>query len=215
MPFGLDPTTGQKVAAAIVTATIIGGAVKWASQILWKRGVAVHRFFLDGHDLLLDVRKQLGDNGGGTIQDSIQHLRDEIKIIVALTDAGVRPCLIFNPLGEISTVSWLFTEMSGWARADLEEGLWRLKLRGPNDQLSWNAAIAQQQAFAGEVTLAIRSRPDRRIRMVLKPIWSDAPRERRLIAYCAVFDARTQPRYLDSPPQPMWDDSIEDAPKSN
>ncbi len=136
-------------------------------------------------ELIADVRTQLGDNGGGTIQQNIQKVADSVTVSRALFDAAALPCLLFDEAGVIMLVTDGFTEATGWLKQDLQEGLWRARISA-DDRIAWDDVITHQRPFVGTMLVTQKVGEPRKMRARIHPIWSpDA--EHRLLAYRGIF----------------------------
>lgn len=98
------------------------------------------------------IDSAIGSNGGSSLFEQIEHLKDMLHIHASLEHVIDRPSLLLSADGEVQTVNVAFSEHTGWSVETLRRGGWR-QLFARDDQDDWDEVVARQVVFSRVVTL--------------------------------------------------------------
>jgi len=101
---------------------------------------------------MTNVERVIGSNGGSTLFEQVEYVKDAIQIQASLADVIDRPSVFFSPDGEVESVNVAFTERTGTSLESLRRGGWR-QLFGRDDQDDWDEIVERQSVFSRTVSL--------------------------------------------------------------
>lgn len=99
------------------------------------------------------MERAIGSNGGTSLFEQFEHLKDMLHIHASLEHAIDRPSLFISANGEVESVNVAFTERTGLSKDSLSWGGWR-QLFTRDDQNDWDEVVARKSVFRREVILA-------------------------------------------------------------
>lgn len=94
----------------------------------------------------------IGSNGGSSLFEQIENIKDMMQIHGSLEHVIDRPSLILSPEGEVQSANVAFTEKTGWSVDALRRGGWR-QLFDRDDQEDWDQVVMRHEVFSRVVTL--------------------------------------------------------------
>lgn len=94
----------------------------------------------------------IGFNGGSSLFEQIEHLKDIMHVNASLADAIDLPNVFIAPDGSVKMVNVAFTEATGLTIEAMRWGGWR-QMFGPSDRADWDEAVKRHDMFSRRIAL--------------------------------------------------------------
>jgi hypothetical protein len=117
---------------------------------------------------VINVENNIGTNGGSTVFNQFESIKDTLQVTASLADVIDRPSIFFGPTGEVESINNAFTECTGWSIERLRRGGWR-QLFNRDDLDYWDDTVERQAVFAHTAWLGGKS-----FYITAKPIFNGA-----------------------------------------
>lgn len=168
--FGLIVDLKNHLEAVLGALMVIASLWRFVIRPVWRR---VKR-----------IDDAIGSNGGSSLFEQIENIKDILQVHASLADVIDRPSLFFSADGEVESVNVAFNDRTGWSIESLRRGGWR-QLFARGDQDDWDEVVARQAVFQRVVTLGHSI-----FYLVAKPVFNGT----KFLGWRAVLTPKDQPR---------------------